>query len=323
MKDGGIMIISSIPENLLDNEILNEVEREEGEKIRFFKNFDDVGDNIKDAEIIISAGYAGEEVIRKADKLKWFFSYSAGVDGLPFKVLEEKNVIVTNTSGIHKTQIAEQVLGVMISFSRRLKTAYEKQQERVWCTDLYHTADELMGKRLLIIGAGHIGKEIARKASAFDMKITGLKRTPGKIDYFDEVYGIDKLNDLLPGADYVVLITPLTDETYHLMGREQFKLMKSSAVFINVSRGDTADEDALTDALKTKNIRGAGLDVFHQEPLNRDSQLWYLDNVIITPHSSGFSPYNPRRAAEMFLENYKRYKKGEKLINTVSLKDMY
>lgn len=323
MKDGGIMIISLVPENFLDSEILRQIEKESGEKVRFFKNFDDAKDYIKDTEIIISFGSCSEDTIRKADKLKWFFSYSAGVDGLPFKILREKHVTVTNTSGIHRTQIAEQVLGVMIAFSRRLKTAFEKQQRKIWYTKLYNTSDELKDKRLLIIGAGHIGSEIARKARAFDMKITGLKRNPQKIDHFDEVYGIDRLNDLLPEADYVVLITPLTDETYHLMGREQFSLMKNSAVFINVSRGDTADEDALIEALKAKRIRGAGLDVFHEEPLSKDSELWNLDNVIITPHSSGFSPDNPKRATELFLENYRRYKRGERLINTVNLKDMY
>ncbi len=315
------MILSLIPAEILDPEYIGSLEKMTGEKILAYRkeNFDK--SLLPETEIMVVFGRAERELIEACTSLKWLFSISAGVEKLPFDLLKKKGVIVTNSRGIHGEQISEQVLGMMLCFSRNLIRCSKNQAKKIW--EQLLPVEELSGKNLCIIGAGAIGREIARKASAFDMNITGIKKQPENLEYFNSVTGIDRLRENLMTADYAVLITPLTDETYHLMGKEEFASMKKSSVFINVSRGDTVDEDALIYALLNGIIAGAGLDVFHTEPLPPENPLWKMENVIITPHNSGVSPHYMEKCFDLFVKSLAEFREGKIPPNLINLDRKY
>ena len=286
------------------------------EPYRFYDSYEALLQDKDDIEILISTGTPREEVLKELSGLKWIFSYSAGVNSFPLQMLKKRGIILTNTSGLHKTNIAEQVLGSMTMFSRNLIQAMSDKSIKAWN---FYRVDELIGKKLLIIGTGHVGTEIARKAKAFDMEVHGVRfrDRAEKTEYFDEVCNVRDLLEVLPGKDYVCLIVPATKETGGLMGEKEFKAMDSSAVFINVGRGDTVAEAELVEALSSGQIRGAILDVFEVEPLPKESPLWEMPNVILTPHIAGPTPYYAERAFAMFIENLSRYRRGEELNNRI------
>lgn len=305
----------------LDESYSEFFEKKTGEKIVIITSPEQAKEILPGAKVLISFPFLPLEYLEIAKDLEWLYVMSAGVDGLPFEELSRRGITVTNSSGIHIKQMSEHALGIMIMFSRGLGDHLKAQVEKKWERRL--NVDELEGKTLCVVGAGRVGAEIARKAKAFDMKVIGIKASPRPMEYFDEIYGLESLEDCLKVSDYVVLLTPLTDKTYHLFGEKQFDAMKESAVFINMSRGDTVDEEAVIRALEQKKIRGAGLDVFHNEPLEPDSRLWELDNVMITPHNSGLSRHYFEKAADLFAESYQRYQKGLTLPNRVDLIKQY
>jgi D-2-hydroxyacid dehydrogenase (NADP+) len=302
-------------------ELIKRIEDQTSEKVIILKEEDDPSELLPQADIIMAFNRIGIDHIKHCKKLKWLYVMSAGVEGIPFDELAQMGVRVTNASGIHVTQMSEYCIGIMIALDRKFHDCMKNQQRRIWDRNMQVT--ELYGKTLCIVGAGSIGCELARKAKAFDMRVVGIKRHAGPLENFDEVSGMSRFHEYLAQADYVVLLTPLTDETYHLFGAREFSLMKNSAVFINMSRGDTVDEKALTAALKSGEISAAGLDVFHNEPLEHDSELWGFENVMITPHNSGATPEYLDRAVSLFIKSYDCYSRNEALPNLVDLKLKY
>lgn len=288
------------------------------EPVRFVKSYEEMLAFKDDIDVIFSTGAVDPEVIAQLPNLKWIFSYSAGVDGYPMDLLKDKGVVLTNTSGLHKTNIAEQVLGGMIMFSRNLLQAMANKAEKKWEN---YRLDELIGRDLLIIGAGRIGAEIARKAKAFDMNVYGVRfRESDEVPKnFDAMASIGDLMEVLPGKDYVCLVVPSTESTQGMMGADQFRAMDETAVFINVGRGSTVRQDELIQALQAGEIKGAMLDVFEAEPLPSESPLWEMPNVIITPHNAGPTPHYARRAFDMFRNNLARFRQGEELANQIDL----
>lgn len=315
------MILSLVPLSILTREYLDSFEKETGEKIISFKNINEAASVLPEAEIMILFGRIDKNLLKTCLNLKWLFSLSAGVDNLPFKELIEMGVTVTNTRGIHGKQISEHVMGMILSFNRNLLQSRKFQLQKKW--EQFVPVDELNGKTLCVIGAGSIGREIARKARAFDMRTIGIKRHQETLEYFDNVWGRDKLHEALGQADFVVLITPLTEKSYHLMGMEEFKSMKKNGIFINVSRGDTVDENALIEALQKGMIAGAGLDVFHIEPLPPESPFWEMENVLITPHNAGISPNYIEKTFKIFRESLLLFRQGKPLPNPVELTRQY
>ncbi len=304
----------------IKKEYIDIIENETGEKIHVFNNMEEARNILHKAEIIIAWGL-NKDLVRLCQKLKWFFNLSAGVEMLPFDELISMGTMVTNVRGLHGPQMAEQIMGMIISFSRRLNRMLKNQLQKKWNNNIQ--VDQLSGKTICIIGAGSIGREVARKARAFDMRVIGLKKHVEDLDNFDEVWGMEKLYDALKESDYNVLVTPLTDETYHLIGKKEFKLMKNSSIFINVSRGDTVNEGELIEALKKGHIAGAGLDVFHQEPLDKKSPLWDMENVIITPHNCGISPHHMKKTMNIFKESLICYRLGNEMPGKIDLNKKY
>lgn len=184
------------------------------------------------------------------------------------------------------------------------------QKERKWAKI---ERLELENKTLGLIGTGSIGREIARKARVFGMKILGVKRVQAQVEFIDEIYAINNMDTVLSLSDFIVLSLPLLESTKNLIGEKEIGKMKPSACLINIARGEILDEHALVEALKNKKLSGAVLDVFREEPLRQDSELWDVENLIITPHISWSGEYTVDRLTDLLLENMVRYVNGEKV----------
>lgn len=272
----------------------------------------------------------------QAPQLRWVQLYSAGAEPILQHPLFQKGVLFTTVSGIHAVPIGEYVLTTMLAWFHHLPQLLQWQQQRQWPANREDPAvfgpEEARGKTIGVVGYGSIGREVARLAKAFGMRVLAMQRgndhrdtgftIPGVGDpdgtLPERYYPPEQLHDMLRESDVVVISVPLTPQTRGLFNEAAFKAMKSSAFLINIARGDVCDEPALIRALEEKQIAGAALDVFHQEPLPSDSPLWKLPNAIITPHISGISPEYNKRAATVFEENLRRYVEGKPLYNEVN-----
>jgi D-2-hydroxyacid dehydrogenase (NADP+) len=281
---------------------------------------------IVDADIYF-AWRITDEVYKAANKLKWFHSGAAGVGASLFPEIVESPLIITNSRGISAPTIAEHVLFLMLALSRQMKIYFNYQVDHYWAKNeliaQYKIPQVLEGKSLGIIGLGHIGKELARRAHCFGMKVIAVKkhRTTDKIEVVDKLLLEDGLPELLKTSDYVAVCVPLTKKTWGLIGRKELELMKSTAFLINVARGKIVKQEDLIKALQERKIAGAALDVVEKEPLPKESALWSMDNVIITPHIAGVFPDYWEKCVNLFIENYERFVKGEELINLVNKKE--
>ena len=226
------------------------------------------------------------------------------------------DVVLTNASGVHAVPIAEHILALMFSLSRGIHRCVRNQADHEWKRK--GRVFELEGSTVGVIGVGAIGEKTAEKAKALNMKVIGLRRNPRKISpYVDKMVGADGLIELLNRSDWVVLSLAMTEETAGLIGERELRAMRTSACIINIARGSVIQEKYLIRALREKWIAGAGLDVFEEEPLPADSPLWDMNNVIITPHYAGATPYYIDRLLDIFTENLRRFQAGESLVNVV------
>lgn len=255
-------------------------------------------------------------LIPQAKNVQWVHAFSAGVDRVLTPEIVKSQIVVSNSAGIHATPIAEHVLGFMLLFARKFHTTFKLQQEKKW--EKQYDLTELRDKYLLIVGFGNIGREIGRLASGFRMTISAVDvNVAEKPDWAEELVEPDKLSSVLPKADFVVSALPLTPATKQFFSKQQFSEMKDTAYFINIGRGALVDQEALIEALKEKSIGGAGLDVTDPEPLPTDSPLWDMENVVITPHHSGWSEKYMDRAVDLFIENLKAFLSHKELPNLV------
>lgn len=264
---------------------------------------------IGDADVVLTVRPVSEGLPDGAAP-DWVQTLNSGVDSYDLDGLAARGTAVTNAAGVAANPIAEQVLGYMLTFERRIHTGI-RQQEREGTWRKY-SAGELRGKTLGVVGVGAIGTRVAELAAGFDMEVIGTKRTPETApDVVDEAHPPSGLPELLVRSDYVVLACPLVEATRGLIGREELMAMGSDAVLVNVARGEVVDEAALETALQQGRIRGAALDVFEEEPLPADSPLWDLPNVVVTPHMAGSTPKYADRIGALFAENYERYVDGD------------
>jgi phosphoglycerate dehydrogenase-like enzyme len=271
--------------------------------------------------------------------LRWVQLHSAGANHLVDTWLWGSDVIITTSSGIHATTIAEYVLMMMLAFAHRLRRMVYYQAHAEWPKRRWQkfVPQELRGATVGVIGYGSIGREVGRLARALGMRVLGVHRGGGQapVSYElpdlardanaepDQLYTPDQLFDALAECDYAVLAVPYTSATHHLIDQAALQAMKPSCVLINIARGPIVDELALVRALREGWIAGAALDVFEEEPLPRESPLWKMDNVIISPHVAGFTPHYDDRATALFAENLRRYVSGEPLLNRVDRKREY
>jgi phosphoglycerate dehydrogenase-like enzyme len=270
--------------------------------------------------IEIGLGDVPFDLLGRMPNLKWLQLWSAGADFLlRFPEAIKLPFRLTISTGIHGQQLTEHLFALLLSWNRCLPPVFAAQKEHKWLIIKDRQLDYLLGKTMLILGYGAIGAVMAKAALGFGMKVIGLRRNPSKGGGMEGVRLEDsaKLHDFLPQADYVVNILPATPDTRHYIGAAEFSLMKNSALYINIGRGATNDEAALCEALSSKRIAGAMLDVMETEPLPADSPLWNLDNVLLTGHYAGCHPEYSRMAMAIALENLDHYNKGEALKNLV------
>lgn len=266
--------------------------------------------------------------------LKWLQTHSAGIDNLLDTPLWHSPVVISSMNGVHATPIAEHAMALILAFRWHIPTMLRLQQQAQWAEERWATFvhPELRGSTLGIIGYGAIGRELARLAAGFGVRVLAVNHSgqrrpfngynePGVGDPAaaipEQVYPTAQLLEVLPRCDYVVTLAPLTPQTRHLINRQALAAMKPTAYLFNMGRGALVDEAALADALQQHVIAGAGLDVFETEPLPADSPLWALDNAIISPHVAGFSPHYDERASQLFADNLRRYLNNEPLLNQV------
>ena len=278
----------------------------------------DLKDDLSDVDILLGydAQMEMEKYLPQMLHLKWIHTYSAGVEKLlSHEVFCQSDILLTNSRGIHGIPMAEHVLGTMLASSRCLIEAWENQKAHVWkrLTD----PDELFGKTAAIIGLGSIGREVAKHLKNMGMRIVAVKQKESTEPFVDQLFTIDHLSDALSCADYVIVTLPLTPQTKKLFNAHTFHMMKENAFFINVSRGDVVEEDDLVEALRSKCIRGASLDVFATEPLPEDSPLWGVPNLFITPHYSAISPMYLDRSLKIFRNNLQIFPQRIGMLNVV------
>ena len=257
---------------------------------------------------------------KRAPKLKWVQFIGTGVDRFERAGLFHQPFAITNVTGTNALAIAEHCFMFMLNFVKRTKVALDSQSRHDY-NRAHLRPDFLEGKTLGVLGLGQIGLETARLGKAFRMKVLGLRRNvrdhQHNVGDLDELYPPSMLHVLLERSDFVVVALPLTPETVHVLGAPEFKAMKASSYVINVGRGPQIDEATLVDALKKGEIAGAGLDVFEDEPLPESSELWDMENVLMTPHVAGDLIDNRERATRFFADNLSRYLDGGSLQNVI------
>jgi glyoxylate/hydroxypyruvate reductase len=271
---------------------------------------------IEKAEIILSSSWQiTDELLAKAKRLAWFASSSAGNERLVSNPNLPGTVILTKTIG-YGERMAEYVFAYLLYFNKRIAENFDHQRNKIWDRRWFELhPGGLRGQTLGILGLGSIGREIAKRGKQFGMNVIGLKRVPEPVESVDRVFGADGLREMIPHADHLVVVLPLTPETHSFLGEGELRLMRDGATLISIGRGKEIDQEALIRVLKSKRIT-AVLDVFEKEPLPKESELWDLENVMITPHISGADM--PAEICKEFVDNYRRWMKGEPLVGVVA-----
>jgi len=265
---------------------------------------------IADADVVFGSTVRPDQ-LAAARKLRWIHSPAAGIGNMLFPEMIASSVVMTNSRGNSAATIAEHTVGVTIALLRDLPLAIRRQSERIWAQDEFNAGARirmLRDCRVLIVGFGSIGREVGRLMTALGASVVGIR----KHDQDPQ-----RLLGELQLADVVVISAPQTQATLHLIGDAELAAMKEGAVIVNVSRGKLVDEAALARTLAEGRLRGAALDVFEHEPLSAGSPLWLREDVLITPHVSGFQPRHWPDAAALFADNLRRFEAGQPLLNRV------
>ncbi len=279
----------------------------------------DIPSVLPGAEILITANRvytadAAALIRAHGSELKWVAFTTSGIDkaranGLP------KSVVVTNLAGLRAFAVAEHALALMLGLVRNMRKVQDAFAQKDWARDdLSAGMDNLAGKHLVILGAGAIGQDIARKAKAFDMRVTGISRSVQPLQHFDAIRPRDDFLAVAREADMLVVAALADETTDRIVSRDIIAALPHHAFIVNIARGSLVDEDALIEALRERRIAGAALDVQAVEPVPANHPLWSLDNVLLTPHTAGAGSRGTGAThASMFAENLARWIKGEKL----------
>lgn len=256
-----------------------------------------------------------------ASSVRWMHSSAVGVGPLLPPEVVASDVVVTNSKGVHSEAIAEHAVALLLAVRRGLHVSRDRQLAATWAQE------ELQARRVpvaeatevVVVGLGSIGLRIAGMCAGLGMHVVGVRRHSARPvpSFIRRVHPTAELRDALPTADAVILAAPQTDDTRALIGREELAVMKPSAVIVNIARGRLIDDEALTAAIGEGRILGAGLDAFRREPLPADSPYWRLPEVLMSPHTASFAGDYWEPVVDLFLENVRRFKAGEPLLNIV------
>jgi phosphoglycerate dehydrogenase-like enzyme len=290
-------------------------------RVLHLPNYDTLPEELPDTNIFVGYSLRAEQ-LALTRKLKWIHSTATGVAQLMYPELRASGVMVTNASGIFSLPMVEHTMGLILAMARNFPDSVRYQDQSKWAVqDLWDKPqhiNEINGSLLLIVGYGTIGRELARRARVFDMRVWGVTRSgKGDMTHAEKILPATELNEALPHADYVVIAAPETSETKHLIAAQQFARMKRGARLINIARGSLLDEAALMDALQRGTLTGAALDVTNPEPLPADSPLWHAPNLFITPHTSAISERLWPRQTELFTRLLDEWFSGKEMSNRV------
>jgi phosphoglycerate dehydrogenase-like enzyme len=284
-------------------------------------DYDRLAQELPDTDIFVGYSIRAEQLTH-AKKLKWIHSTAAGVAQLMYPELRDSGIVVTNPSGVFSPPMAEHTLGLLLALARNFPDSTRHQdrshwgQQEIW--DKPQRLTELSGQVLLIVGFGSIGRELAKRASTFEMHVWGVTRSgKGDTTHAEKIVPASQLEETLPHADYVVIAAPETSETRHLIGAAQIALMKPGARLINIGRGSLLDEKALIRALEKGALGGAALDVTSVEPLPPESPLWKAPNLFITPHTSAVSDRLWHRETALLMDLLERWFDGREMFNQI------
>ncbi len=267
---------------------------------------------IADADVYM--GWLDRAQFLAAKQLKWLQSPSSGVNNyLAIPELAASDVILTSASGTHSACLADSIFGMILASTREIKTFVLRQQEHKWAAqESRPKMIELTGSTMGIIGLGTVGLATAQRAVAFGMRVVAVDVQPLlKPDTVEALWGLDRLHELLNVSDYVVVTVPYTPQTDGMIGAAEIAQMKPGALLVGISRGRIIDEAALIAALKSGHLSAAALDVFAQEPLPPESELWDMPNVLITPHAAGGTQFEAQYVLDIFYENLDRFLRGD------------
>ncbi len=275
-------------------------------------SYDGIEQDLRDAEIIFTISLRPEQ-LAETRNLRWIHAPTAAVHQLLFDELVNSDVVITNSREVHGPVVAEHVMALIFALAKKIPQAAAFQQKHIWgqeaiWTDGAHPR-EIASATLGLIGVGSIGGRVAQMASALGMRVIAVREhvEKGNPEGVREVFAPSAIDEMLEQSDYVVLAAPLIAATTGLIDANRLAVMKPDTYLINVGRGAQVDEAALVEALRTRRIAGAALDVFEREPLPPESPLWGLDNLLITPHTAGLTERLWHRHYELFSDNLRRY----------------
>lgn len=257
--------------------------------------------DVSDIEAVVCNGLFLYTPIEKFENLRFIQLTSAGLDRIPLDYIKEHDIKVFNAKGVYSIPMAEFAVGGVLQLYKQFDFFRKNQIQHKW--EKSRNLIELAGKNILIVGAGNIGSQVAKRFKAFDANVIGIDLHPNDDCNFDNIYPVDKLDTMLPDADVIILTLPLMKETQGFFNKNKFALMKKSAVFVNISRGKLVNQTDLIFALENQVINGAVLDVFEDEPLTEDSPLWDMPNTVITPHNSFVGDGNNERMFNLISKN--------------------
>jgi phosphoglycerate dehydrogenase-like enzyme len=280
-----------------------------------------IDQEIEDAEIYIGI-FLRPEQLRRARNLKWMHATAAGVNHLCYPEMVASPVVLTNSSSVMALAVAEHTMALILALAKRIPSAVRYQDRAQWGQEeIYYEGAPLASLHratLGLVGLGSIGRLVAARARAFEMRVVAVKRdaTTGQ-DLADRVLPPSALREMLAEADFVALVAPSTPETQGLIGAAELAAMKPTAYLVNVARGNMVDEAALLAALKRRQIAGAALDVAQVEPLAAESALWRAPNLLFTPHLAASTGGLWERHVELIEQNLRRYLNGQPLLHVV------
>ncbi|WP_459888118.1 D-2-hydroxyacid dehydrogenase [Halostagnicola bangensis] len=269
-------------------------------------------DEITDCDAVVTLEYDDAML-----ECSWIHSIQAGVDRFPFETLEVRDVILTNSTGIHGRSVGETVAGYLLAFARRIHDYAANKRDRRWDRPEWDEAFTLSGTTACVVGTGTLGTGVADVLRSLGVRVIGVRQSAEPLPEFAEMYANDDLLEAISGPNFVIVTVPLTDETHHLFDTDAFAAMCEGAYFVNVARGAVVNEPALVDALETDEIAGAALDVFETEPLPEESPLWDLENVIVSPHCAAFTRDYVTDVGEIVRKNVGRLDDSEEFHNRV------
>lgn len=288
-----------------------------------YKNEKDLtfSQEIKDIDTMVCFDPFDKIDIEMFPNLKWVQLLSAGINHIPVDKILKQNITLTNHRGGYSIPIAEWIVLKTLEMYKNTREFYQRQDAKLWKMDT--SILEIYGKTIGFIGTGSIAQEAAKRFKGFEVNIIGINSTGRQVEYFDQCFSVDNINQLVKQLDVIVVSVPYTDRTHHLIDESVLNNVKEGAYLINIARGNIVDQKALIKSLTSKKIKKAALDVFETEPLPQDNPLWNMDNVLISSHNSWASEMNRKRRYDIAYKNMKNYINKEKLINVIDLKKGY